>query len=172
MPYRCLNCGFTSAGTDFACDAPGCGFKVGRFEYEDEHDTSSGPPSTPTETAWNSLIAGPFLVFLFGLVAYGVIRIGVPVIFVVIGFFSSSKVNWDAVNEFTSWAAIVGAIGAMFWLVHLELGGMSGIRTYFAEAPENAAHLIRRLAQLLLGAAVAGGVLYVLYQVIKSAFLK
>ncbi len=158
----CYHCNHDVAYSAEVC--PKCGARDPTYEYY--------TPPNPTESAWDSLVVGPFFVCLFGIVAYVLIRIGVPIVVIVIGFFSSAKVNGEAVNEFTSWAAIVGAIGAMFWLVQNALGGMRGIRAYFAGVPENAALLVRRLAQLLFAAGVVGGVLYLLYQVVKSAFFK
>ena len=33
MPYRCFSCGLTQDDKEQACEAEGCGFRVGRFVH-------------------------------------------------------------------------------------------------------------------------------------------
>ena len=59
MPYRCLNCNITSSYKDYLCDAPGCGFRVGRFVYEEEPFVYTPAPPGVNDYFWS--IVGSFL---------------------------------------------------------------------------------------------------------------
>ncbi|MBC7834509.1 MAG: hypothetical protein H7Y88_05335 [Phycisphaerales bacterium] len=67
--YRCLNCGITSQTKDFRCHAEGCGFRVGRFEYDSDADSGGG--ASPAEVATANIIVG-ILFLLFLSVVYSV----------------------------------------------------------------------------------------------------
>ena len=129
-------------------------------------------PSSPTERAWGSLVSGPILVLLFGAVAFVVAVIGLYVVVWIIGVFTSSKVNWQSVDTISPWFATISSLGAMFWLVNLELGGMHGIKAYLKSIPSDAELLFRGFISLLFRLAIFCAIGFVLYAIIKNVFLK
>lgn len=62
--YRCLNCGITSNTADFECHLEGCGFRVGRFEYDSEAGSSGsslGDEAISCIFWWVLIVGGTFL---------------------------------------------------------------------------------------------------------------
>lgn len=54
--YKCLNCGFTASYSEFTCDHPACGFKVGRFEWVEDDDYHGYiPPHAPQPKKWDEV---------------------------------------------------------------------------------------------------------------------
>lgn len=154
----CSHCELDVAGSAEVC--PRCG-----ATGEDWKRRPYVPPS-PTSEAWFSLIGTPLLLLFFiPAVIYAVVRIGVPILVGVAAFLFSnlSRVNWDAVDTFSLWAARLAAI---LWVPFVIK--RSDVREYFKKFPDNTALVLKRIAIFV---AVIGA-LYLLYKVAGHAFLR